>query len=62
MEKQTLLKNIMGNHTGATHVFHATVGQIGPKLGCLGLYIRSKQRSKSDLTFDNLLVFYIVNL
>ena len=49
-------------HTGSNHKIHATVGQIGPKLGCFGLYIRSKQRSKSDLTFDNLLVFYIVNL
>ena len=55
------MKDYTHNHTGSTHAFHATVGQIGPNLGSLGLYIGSKERSKSEETFRNLLVTYVTN-
>ena len=50
------------HHRGSTHAFHATIGQIGPKVGCLGLYIKSKQRSKIELIYDNLLVIFVNNM
>ena len=49
-------------HIGSTHAFHGTVGKISPKLGGLGLYIRSKQRSEIELICDNRLVIYVSNL
>ena len=50
------------HHIGSTHAFHATIGQNGPKLGGLGLYIRSKQRSEIELICDNRLVIYNSNM
>ena len=49
-------------HRRSNHAIHAMIGEIGPKLGCLGLYIRSKQWPKSELYSRTPLVIHITKL